>query len=149
MVLRFKAPKTCHVHPQGALVSYRDYVKIEKKLASYRPEWQSPDLIPDIPVGTESEYWIAIYNDKTCKVVVFLANYQNRPLTYDDNGDLISDDYLVNADGDPHESIGWVTNKSHHEFDDFYEPIVFSDDYRLLGWAEYEPPIYPHFGEKN
>jgi len=30
-LLRFKAPKTCHVKSNGALVMYSDYAELEKK----------------------------------------------------------------------------------------------------------------------
>ena len=141
-VIRFKAPKTCQVVANGPLVQYADYLKLEKELQSLKPVWLSPATIPAVEKGTEKQYWIATYNKRRDSISVYLAIYQNRPLEVDDNGEYIDDDYLVNADGEPHESIGWVENKSHYEFDDFYMVIDFNDNYQLLGWAEYQPPAF-------
>ena len=108
-------------------------------------EWQKPTVIPEVKIGDDVEFWIAVETqrpDKPKEIITFLAIYQNRPLEHDDDGELISDDYLVTPDGDPHESIGWVTCKSHYEFDDFYESIEFNEKYKLLGWAVYTPPSF-------
>jgi predicted signal transduction protein with EAL and GGDEF domain len=37
-VIRFKAPKTCHVVPNGPLVQYADYLMIEKENAQLKSE---------------------------------------------------------------------------------------------------------------
>jgi hypothetical protein len=141
-VIRFKAPKTCQVDSRGPLVQYGDYLKLELKLAALTPVWQAPDLIPNVEAGTEEQFWIAVHSERTGEPHVYLAIYQNRPLTLDENGECTDDDCLVTPDGDPHESIGWVTDQAHHEFDNYYEPIEFSEKYKLLAWAAYQAPAF-------
>jgi hypothetical protein len=102
-------------------------------------EWNKPHLVPSIKKGTEKLCWLAVRNGQN-KVYVFDALYQNRPLKTDDNGEYLSDDYLVNDSDEPIESIGWVHNQQHSEFDNFYQPIEFNEHYELLGWAECEKP---------
>lgn len=104
--------------------------------------WNAPDAIPEVQKGSEKQFWIATLSKCTGKQHVYLAQYQNRPLEYDEHGELLSDDYLVSPDGEPHESVGWVSSKQHAEFDEYYELISFNDDYQLLGWAEYQPPTF-------
>jgi len=110
--------------------------------------WQDPSHSPEVEKGDEKLFWVAVKVKRpntasqsvTEKVVTFLAYYQNRPLEVDSEGEYIDDDYLVNECGEPHESIGWVNCQSHCEFDNFYVPIEFDDNYELLGWAEYVAP---------
>jgi len=97
--------------------------------------WRSPKTVPEVEVGTEKEYWISIYSAYAGEELTFLAMYQNRPLS---EGEELETPY-----GEAIESIGWVTCKSHYEFDDFYEEIQFDDKYILTGWAEYTPPNPP------
>ena len=108
--------------------------------------WIEPDKTPAVPVGTEKLYWLAVeakaYKNKA---FVFLAYYQNRELDLDDEGLPICDDHLVNIDGEAIESIGWVERTEHEEFDSYYTKIKFCEDYKLLGWAEYEPPLFTGF----
>ncbi|WP_351122667.1 hypothetical protein [Shewanella sp. T24-MNA-CIBAN-0130] len=141
-VIRFKAAKTWRVDLYGPLVKFVGYQQLELKIKSLKPDWQPPESIPRVEIGAENEFWIAVHSKLANKNYVYLAIYQNRPLLLNENGDPLNDDFLVNVDGDPHESIGWVTNKNHYEFDDFYEAIDFNDDYHLLAWAEYQPPAF-------
>lgn len=104
--------------------------------------WKNPKSIPNVEKGSEEQYWIATYSKRKDSISVYLAIYQNRPLETDDHGEYLDDDYLVNESGDPHESIGWVSNQSHYEFDNFYVPIEFNEDCNFLGWAEYQPPEF-------
>lgn len=105
--------------------------------------WYKPEELPEVELGTETEYWIAVQSKYKDKPLVFLALYQNRPLRHDNDGDLIEDDWqIVSPDGDPWHSVGWVEDKAHCDFDSFYESIDFNDDYQLLGWAEYQPPEF-------
>lgn len=143
-VIRFKAPKTCQVDPRGALIQYCDYQKLELELAALKPSWQPPETIPQVPVGTEQEFWIAVHSQHTNKTHVYLAQYQNRPLNLDEHGEQVGDDdyYLVDVDGEYVDSVGWVMNRQHVDFDNYYEKINFTSDYQLLGWANYQPPTF-------
>lgn len=107
-------------------------------------KWNKPKQLPLVEQGTENLYWVAVESkdkDGNPKIYTFLAYYQNRPLHTDDNED-VREDCLVDTCGDPVESIGWVDCKAHCEFDDFYEPLDFTESYKLLGWAEYTPPVF-------
>jgi hypothetical protein len=111
--------------------------------------WKNPELIPVVSVGCEKEFWVAIKintpnsnpQSEQSKIVTFLAQYQNRPYTEGDE-DKNGDEALVNTDGEYVNSVGWVTCQSHYEFDNYYELITFNDNYELLGWAEYTPPVF-------
>lgn len=109
-------------------------------------KWNSPESIPEVKEGTEDLFWIAVVNDKK-KQIVFLAYYQNRPLETDEDGDPANDDYLININGDPIDSVGWVDCKEHSEFDNFYTKLDFDESYKLLGWAEYDPPKFTGLSE--
>lgn len=100
--------------------------------------WNSPDTVPDVPKWTEQEFWIAVASKYTGKTHVFLAQYQNRPL----ENDPISDDCLVDCDGEYIHSVGWVSCQTHVQYDNYYEAMDFSDHWKLLGWAEYTPPEF-------
>lgn len=107
-------------------------------------KWQKPEVTPIVPVGGEQEFWVAVEvsrNENPPKIYTFLAQYQNRPY---EEGVLDEDDdeALVNVDGEYVSSVGWVMLKSHVEFDNYYEPISFNNNYKLLGWAEYVPPEF-------
>ena len=105
-------------------------------------KWNPPESVPDVPEGEERLYWIATSSKETgFKPHVRLAHYQNVPLKVDENGDPIGDCFY-NPDGEPIESIGWVEQYEHYEFNRFYEGIAFNEDYRLLGWSEYHPPAF-------
>jgi hypothetical protein len=112
--------------------------------------WNKPESTPVVEHGTEEFFWIAVESrfnkDKKPKVFVFLALYQNRPLSLDEDGNPDNDDYLSDTSGEPIESVGWVENKSHYDFEDFYVPLSFNDDYKLLGWAEYVAPEFTGVG---
>ena len=110
-----------------------------KTLINNKTEWHKPHLVPAIKTGTEKLYWIAVLNGQN-KVYVYDALYQNRPLEIDENGDYLDADCLVNTNDEPIESIGWVQNQQHSEFDNFYEAIAFNEHYTLLGWAECKKP---------
>ena len=109
-------------------------------------KWELPLELPQVRNGTEKEFWVAVQitqvDTSEFKIVTYLAQYQNRPLILDDDDEPTTDDYLTNTDGEPMESIGWVTCKCHYEFEDFYEAIEFNADYKLIGWAEYTPPEF-------
>lgn len=114
--------------------------------------WQKSELIPVVGLGDERLFWVAVEANRVnphkqrnmieTHVVTFLAYYQNRPLQVDSDGESLDDDCLVNTDGEPVESVGWVSCKAHYEFDNFYEQLDFNDNYKLLGWAEYTPPVF-------
>lgn len=114
--------------------------------------WNHPDTIPDVEIFTEKEFWIAV--DCRGIINVYLAQYQNRPLgeEYDEYEDM-PDDVLLDPDGEPFSSVGWVelTRNFDSEYDDYYIPLEFTDNYKLIGWAEYEPPSFTGLnnGEQN
>lgn len=106
-------------------------------------KWNDPNTVPEVKLGTEKLYWIAVKNPMG--VYVFTAHYQNRPITTDETGNPVGDCdswALTSPDGDYVHSVGWVDCKSHSEFDDYYEGLEFNNDYKLLGWAEYHAPEF-------
>ena len=118
-------------------------------------DWQSPDTIPTVKKGESLECWVAVEStprtyslengspvDKDPRVHTFIAQYVNKPVQVDDNGDTDTDDYLVTADGEPWPAVGWFSIKNHADFDDYYEALEFNDRYKLLGWANYTPPSF-------
>ena len=112
--------------------------------------WNDPKLTPTIPLNSEKTFWVAIQstnyssstNEQTVKQVVFDAQYVNRPLEIDSDGEPTNDDHFVNEDGEPIETIGWYSVKEHSDFNGYYEPLELGDDYVLLGWAEYQAPEF-------
>lgn len=151
-VLRIKAPKTCHIKSNGALVMYSDYAELEQKFKSLEPEWKSPETTPTVKIGEELLFWVAVEVNKINphpqpklvekRIVTFLAYYQNRPLSEIDDTDDMPDWTLSDECGGYVGSIGWVDNKAHHDFEDFYEPLDFNEHYKLVGWAEHTPPLF-------
>ncbi|MEO0437901.1 MAG: hypothetical protein AAF098_13430 [Pseudomonadota bacterium] len=111
--------------------------------------WNEPESIPQVALGTEELYWIAVDSGWTGKIHVFLAHYQNRPYDPDDEVAAQEDWVLVDQDGGYIGSVGWVREKEHDEFNDFYSLIRFSDYYRLLGWAEYTPPEFKGVSDRR
>ncbi len=103
-------------------------------------DWKNPSTVPEVAPGTEEIFWIAVQH-KDGKITTCHALYQNRPLV-DEEHELYSD-CLRNTDGEAVESIGWVEDQVHIEFDNFYTPFDFDDECKLVGWAEYE---FPEFG---
>lgn len=124
--------------------------KLEKKLAenSKKPlKWNRPEAIPDVELGCETLFWIAVHLGSSNKQHVFLAHYQNRPVTFDEDGYPLEDWALTNEDGGEFGSVGWVSRREHNDFDGYYEELTFNDEYKLLGWAEYVPPQFTGCGE--
>jgi len=113
-------------------------------------EWKDPCTTPETPKYSDCSFWVAIKatrrgHDGEVRSIdthVFEAQYVNRPLERDDDGDFFCDDYLVTEDGDPLDAVGWFSVKSHHDFDNYFEPLPFGDDYVLLGWADFDKPEY-------
>ena len=113
----------------------------------YDLEWQLPGSAPAVDEGTEKEFWVAVVSVRggIPSIHTFLGMYQNRPLNLDEDGEPTNDDYLISDNGDngePIGSMGWVSCKSHVDYDDFYVPLNFDESYTLLGWAEYTPPEF-------
>lgn len=123
------------------LKKFLDFVKAkqtEEIKESLKLKWNKPDSIPVVELGSEKQFWIAV--ECHGQIRVLEALYQNRP-EFDEKGEIY-DFALTSENGEGVESIGWVENKNHYEFDDFYEPIVFSESCVLLGWAEYSTPEF-------
>lgn len=114
--------------------------------------WQSPEKTPEVKTDEVKEFWVAVRFQKKdgWGDAVFSAQYVNKPLEYaDDDPDCENEpvnDFFVTCDGEPMESVGWFSVKSHSEFEDYYQPIFFNKEYILLGWAEY---IKPEFSQIN
>jgi len=109
--------------------------------------WNSPESIPQVKIGTEELFWIARLSVTTKKQSVYLAYYQNRPFHENEEDEVILEEVLADEDGDYISSVGWVSIKQHYEFENYYEPIYFGKEYKLLGWAEYAPPEFTDIGE--
>ena len=117
--------------------------------------WQPPESTPVVEKGESLECWLAVEvktksfskedgkpQEAGTRIVTFISQFVNKPVVVDDNGDTDTDDYLVSVDGDPWSAVGWHSIKNHADFDDYYEPLAFSDSYKLLGWAYYTPPAF-------
>jgi len=106
--------------------------------------WQLPSKTPEVPKGENHLFWIAVQSQWSAgeqpRTLVYLANYINKPLELDDDGEPLDDDCHVNTDGDPISAIGWHNQYDHPDFSGYYEPIQFNEQLKLLGWAEYLPP---------
>lgn len=106
-------------------------------------DWQHPLEVPQVEKGETKEYWIAVHSGYTKRRHVFLAHYQNCPLEMDSDGNVIEHNWNVyDCDGEVFHAVGWVEHTRHQDFENFYRCIGFNEDYRLLGWAEYEPPRF-------
>jgi hypothetical protein len=121
---------------------------INERMAKYVAiKWQSPDAVPDVELGGEKEFWIAVKYDHRGveRVSTFLACYLNKPKLLDDKGEITDEaaDWLLSNDYENDvEAIGWHSSKEHADYACWYESIVFNENYVLLGWAEYTPPPF-------
>ncbi len=113
-----------------------------------RLNWQSPDVVPEIPEGTAKEFWIAVHSEHTSKEHVFLAKYQNKPLRLDDDGDPTVDWAVCSPEDEWVDAVGWCHCEEHPEVEQYLLPIVFSHT-RLVGWAEYTPPVFSGFDDDS
>lgn len=108
--------------------------------------WQSPDEVPPVEKFEKQLFWIAVRSQYSAcaepKLAVFLAHYINKPLELDEHDEPIDPDPHVDEDGNYVAATGWHNEYDHHDFSGFYEKIHFNDQYQLLGWAEYLPPVF-------
>lgn len=108
--------------------------------------WQLPSITPEVPKGENQLFWVAVQTrwseGEQPKTEVYLANYINKPLELDDNGEPIDDEHFVDTDGQPMSAVGWHNQYDHPDFNGYYEKMQFSDKCKLLGWAEYQPPVW-------
>lgn len=111
--------------------------------------WNDPRFNPVVPKNEIKTYWVAIKvthrprNETPVeKIVVFPAQYVNKPLELDGDGQPTNDECLINIDGEAVDAVGWHTDRDHEEFDNFYPPLPFSENYVLLGWAYYQVPEF-------
>ena len=105
--------------------------------------WNSPETVPNVKLGEEELYWIAVESERG--IFVFSAYYQNRPLITNEDGELLDgcDDWVLSNEYDGEiESVCWVHNRLHLEYDHYWEKINFDHEYKLLGWAEYDTPEF-------
>ncbi len=103
-------------------------------------KWNNPEVAPDVELGTEKRFWIAVLG-RAGGVFVYDALYQNRPVIIDDN-DIQADWVVHDRDGEPHHSVGWVDSIEAEDFDYFHSEIQFTENYKLMGWAEYVKPEF-------
>lgn len=117
-----------------------------EKFASIK--WQSPGSVPDVQLGGEKLFWLAVKSVRggVEHEAVYLANYLNKPKVYNDKGDLTDEciDWLLTNDWEEEgiDAVGWFDSKAHPDYENWYEPINFNEDYVLLGWAEYNAPPF-------
>lgn len=111
--------------------------------------WIKPEVLPEVELYEVKTFWVAVKTIRTDragtaieKQFVFPAQYVNKPLILDGDGDYENDDYFVNEDGEPVSCIGWHSEMDSSEFDGWYPSLPFSDEYILLGWAEYLKPEF-------
>nr|WP_319552409.1 hypothetical protein [uncultured Vibrio sp.] len=112
-------------------------------------DWQSPEATPNVPKGETKTFWLAILRkrrDGSQAVMVLDAQYVNKPLEYAEDDIAkecpLDDECFVSEDGDPIESVGWHCLMEHADFDGYYRPISFDENYELLGWGEYITPDF-------
>jgi hypothetical protein len=124
------------------------YQLVRQLMSEREVFWHSPDTVPAVAEGSLCLCWIAVrqhYEGTEPRVLVFAANYINKPLFLDEDGEPTAEDYHVTADGEPVGAVGWHNEHHHPEFSAYYEEILFSDSYQLLGWSEYKPPMWGAF----
>lgn len=111
--------------------------------------WQSPEAMPNVAKGEVEKFWLAMRIKRKGEwfTTVIDAQYVNKPLEYDEDGDLLDDDCFVNEDGDPINALGWHHVMEHADFDGYYEPIEFDAERELLGWGQYLKPEFNGLGE--
>jgi hypothetical protein len=65
-VIRFKAPKMCHVVPNGPLVQYADYRNLEKEIEQLKSEAEElkAQLVDAIGDGFYDGYWKCVEHAK-------------------------------------------------------------------------------------
>ncbi|NAW78339.1 hypothetical protein CAG61_08440 [Vibrio sp. V34_P3A8T189] len=143
---------TAEQSQMSAIIKAADLVcdAVENQLKDIKPvvHWNSPKIKPDVPKGEAKTFWLAARHKRadTWVELVFYAQYVNKPIEFAED-DIeqecpLDDSHLVTIDGDPVEAIGWYSLMNHPEFSTYYEPIVFNDQYELLGWAEYRTPEF-------
>ncbi|BCE02960.1 hypothetical protein [Marinicellulosiphila megalodicopiae] len=118
--------------------------RIQELEQSNQLKWNNPETTPTVKLGTEELFWIAVQSSRREEPFVFLAYFQNRPCdTAIANDDGPVEHWAVSNEHDGYvSSVGWVENKAHYDYSEFYEPLEFNDDYKLLAWAEYIAPKF-------
>lgn len=106
-------------------------------------QWNSPEITPKVKAGEEALYWIAVKSSHG--IIVFSTYYQNRPIITDfETGDLTKEceEWILYNDCKAINSVGWMKLQDSKEYDEYYSPYEFCDEYKLLGWAEYTTPKF-------
>ena len=108
--------------------------------------WHSPTETPPVEMYDLGLFWIAVQSQYSAeqgpRTSVYLAHYINKPLTLDENDEPLDPDPHVDPYGDYIEAVGWHCEYDHPDFSRFFQPITFNDQCKLLGWAEYVPPVW-------
>lgn len=107
----------------------------DDKQATCVVEWQSPESVPDVKQGSAKTFWICCENENG-KRYTYSAVYLNFPIESHDDHEYFDDN------GDPFDAIGWYENRTHESYDTYVEQIIFSEHYRLIGWADYKTPEF-------
>jgi len=102
--------------------------------------WNDPEAVPDVELGTERMFIISVYSHHTGKNHEFPAYYQNRPFDAEKALSVEPPDWTLYNDDEAVNSVGWVELKEHYEYDGFYEGINFNAQYKLMGWSEFKIP---------
>lgn len=110
-------------------------------------KWQSPTTVPDVELGGEKLFWLAVKSIRNGveREHTFLANYLNKPKLLDENGEITDEanDWLLSNEWENDvEAVGWFSSKEHPDYSNWYEPFTFKETYILLGWAEYNAPPF-------
>jgi hypothetical protein len=105
---------------------------------------------PNAPVGESEEYFVAVryetnYREKEIHEVVLQLQYCNKPLQYDEEGELLPLEYYhVDESGEPVEAVGWHTKYEHSNFDGYYVPIHHS--WEVVAYQSIDKPTFPKTG---
>jgi len=102
--------------------------------------WNSAESIPEIGVGGQGQFWVAL--DNGSDVSVELLTYLNLPILADDEGNLIDgcEDWVLFLMGKEVGMVGW----SFHDVSTRIPRFKLIDDgeYKVLGWSSCSKPIF-------
>ena len=124
-------------------------------MSKYEVKWMSPTAIPEVKIGESRAFWIAteVKTGRRVEVVVEAAHYVNCPIEFDEHGEPKElNYYLYSVDGDVFDALGWFNLVDSCDYDQLFTRINFSNDRKLLGWAEWAEYAAPEFTatfEKN
>lgn len=118
-------------HEKMAKAMYR------QELSGYFSAWNPPGEAPGIKLGNHKKFLLCCENNQG-ETDVYSAFYCNYPM----NLVSLDDHEFYDQNGDPFDAVGWFNKKMHDSYDTYFEQITFSDQYNLLGWAEYSTTAF-------